>query len=53
MVPSIERLIAAGSGAVVLEPDGCTVRTRDCSPAAHYEHNLVVTRGRPILLTAA
>ncbi len=53
MVLTIEPLIAAGRADVVLDPDGWTVRTRDRSPAAHYEHTLVVTRGRPILLTAA
>jgi methionyl aminopeptidase len=53
MVLTIEPLIAAGSAGVVMDPDGWTVRTRDRSAAAHYEHTLVVTRGRPILLTAA
>ncbi len=53
MVLTIEPLISAGSGTVVLDSDGWTVRTRDRSPAAHHEHTLVITRGRPILLTAA
>jgi methionine aminopeptidase len=29
------------------------VLTRDGSLAAHFEHTLVVTRGAPLLLTAA
>jgi methionyl aminopeptidase len=29
------------------------MRTADGGFAAHYEHTIVITRGRPILLTAA
>jgi len=29
------------------------VRTADGRPSAHYEHTLVITKGEPILLTAA
>ena len=32
--------------------DGWTVKTRDKAPAAHYEHTVVITKDRPILLTA-
>ena len=32
--------------------DGWTVTTRDRCLAAHYEHTMVITRGRPLLLTA-
>ena len=32
---------------------GITVRTRDGSMAAHYEHTVVITHGRPLFLTAA
>jgi len=53
LVITVEPIIAAGSGRAVAEKDGWTVRTADRSPSAHYEHTLVITRGRPILLTAA
>jgi methionyl aminopeptidase len=53
LVITIEPILAAGSGAVTVDHDGWTVRTTDGSPAAHYEHSIVVTRGEPILLTAA
>jgi len=52
MVLTIEPIIAAGAGKIVLEKDGWTIRTADRSPAAHYEHTMVITDGRPILLTA-
>jgi methionyl aminopeptidase len=52
LVITIEPIIAAGSGGVVLGQDGWTVRTEDRRPSAHYEHTLVVTDHEPILLTA-
>ena len=52
MVLTIEPIIASGTGEVVTAHDGWTIRTQDRSLAAHYEHTLVITRGRPILLTA-
>lgn len=53
LVITVEPIIAAGSGRAVTEHDGWTVRTADRRPSAHYEHTLVITKGRPILLTAA
>jgi len=53
LVITIEPIIAAGGGDGVMGNDGWTVRTRDRSLAAHFEHTLVITRDEPILLTAA
>lgn len=53
MVITVEPIIAAGKGDVFVDKDGWTVRTVDGRPSAHYEHTLVITRGRPLLLTAA
>lgn len=53
MVITIEPIIAAGKGEVVMNSDGWTVSTADRSRSAHYEHTIVITRGRPIILTAA
>lgn len=52
LVLAVEPMIAAGRGRVVVEPDGWTLRTRDRSLAAHFEHTIVVTEGEPIILTA-
>ena len=52
LVITLEPIIAAGSGDMVEDDDGWTVRTRDGSLAAHHEHTLVVTKGAPLLLTA-
>jgi methionyl aminopeptidase len=55
MVLTIEPLVAAGSGPaagqVKLDGDRWTCRTVDGSRVAHHEHTMVITGGRPILLT--
>ncbi len=53
LVITIEPIIAAGAGEGELAPDRWTIRTADRSLSAHYEHTVVITRGEPILLTAA
>jgi methionyl aminopeptidase len=53
LVLTIEPIICAGSERTVEERDGWTIRTRDGSLAAHYEHTIVITRGEPVILTAA
>ncbi len=53
MVLTIEPIIAAGAGRTVHAGDGWTVKTADRSLAAHFEHTLAITRGRPVVLTAA
>ena len=53
LVITVEPIIAAGSGRTVTAEDGWTIRTADHQPSAHYEHTLVITKGAPILLTAA
>ena len=52
LVLTIEPIICVGREAVVQDGDGWTLRTRDGSLAAHHEHTLVITRARPVLLTA-
>ena len=53
LVLTIEPMISAGSSEPVQDPDGWTIRTRDGSLSAHHEHTLVITRGAPVILTAA
>ena len=52
LVITVEPMVAMGSGAVYEAEDGWTMRTRDHSLTAHYEHTLVITKGAPMLLTA-
>jgi len=53
LVITIEPIISAGKGKGVVQRNHWTVRTADGSMAAHYEHTLVITKGDPILVTAA
>jgi methionyl aminopeptidase len=53
LVLTIEPMVSAGSSRAVVDADGWTIRTRDRSLSAHYEHTLVVTSGDPVVLTAA
>jgi len=53
LVITVEPIIAAGSGRAFLARDEWTVVTWDHQPSAHYEHTLVITKGNPMLLTAA
>jgi methionyl aminopeptidase len=53
LVITVEPIICAGSGDAYEAADGWTVRTRDGSVAAHHEETIVITRGRPLVLTAA
>lgn len=52
LVFTIEPMIVAGSSRTVTLRDGWTVRTRDRSRSAHYEHTLFVTATGAQLLTA-
>lgn len=52
LVITIEPIITAGGGQSFIDQDGWTVRTADRKPSAHYEHTIVITKGRPLVLTA-
>ncbi|MCW2973712.1 MAG: methionine aminopeptidase type [Thermoleophilia bacterium] len=52
MVFTIEPIIAESSELTVKGADGWTLSTADGSLSAQFEHTVVVTRGRPIILTA-
>ncbi|MGD0567567.1 MAG: type I methionyl aminopeptidase [Candidatus Sulfotelmatobacter sp.] len=53
LVITVEPIIAAGSGRSFVADDKWTIMTADHRPSAHYEHTLVITKGAPMLLTAA
>jgi methionyl aminopeptidase len=52
LVFTIEPIIAETSAGMLLADDGWTLKTRDGSLAAQFEHTVVVTRGRALVLTA-
>jgi methionyl aminopeptidase len=53
LVITIEPILAESTRHGELQDDRWTVRTADGSLSAHYEHTIVITRGAPLLLTAA
>jgi methionyl aminopeptidase len=53
LVITVEPIIAVGSGKVFVAPDKWTMITADHGASAHYEHTIVITKGAPMLLTAA
>ncbi len=52
LVLAIEPMLALGGPEVIFdEEDGYTVRTKDGSQSAHFEHTIVITKGGPEILT--
>lgn len=51
MVLAIEPMINLGVKSVVQERDGWTIRTTDRKPSAHFEHTVVVRKGKAEILT--
>ena len=52
LVITIEPILGAGGPEIREGGDGWTIRTADGALAAHAEHTIVVTGGRPLVLTA-
>lgn len=48
---AIEPMVNSGRKEVVVDADGWTVKTKDGMPAAHFEHTVLVTKEKPIILT--
>lgn len=51
LVIAVETFISSGSEYVIPESDGWTLRCHDRSPVAQFEHTIVITDTRPIILT--
>lgn len=48
---ALEPWFAAGTDAIVYDPDGWTIRSADGSRTAHSEHTIAITDGAPLVLT--
>jgi len=46
LVICIEPMINLGKKEVLQEKDGWTIRTKDGNPSAHFEHAVVVRKGK-------
>jgi methionyl aminopeptidase len=51
MVIAIEPMLMRGSGAIVLDKDGYTFKTKNGSRSAHAEHTILITEDKAIVLT--
>jgi len=51
MVIAIEPILCEGSGRIILGNDGHTIKTKDGKRGAHFEHTVVITEDRPIVVT--
>lgn len=51
MVIAIEPMLNEGTGKVTFDNDGYTVRTKDGSRSAHFEHTVAITENGPLILT--
>lgn len=51
LVITVEPFVTTGARSIVEGKDGWTLYTTDGSLSAQYEHTIVVTRGKPIILT--
>lgn len=51
MVIAIEPMVSLGGWQLVLGGDGFTYKTKDGSPAAHFEHTIAITAKGPLMLT--
>ena len=52
MVIAIEPMINLGTKNVYHDKDGWTIRTEDGKPAAHYEHNVAIQKGKADILSS-
>ena len=52
MVIAIEPMINLGTKDVFHDQDGWTIRTADGKPAAHYEHDICIQRGKADILSS-
>lgn len=51
MVIAIEPMVNMGKKNIVQEKDGWTIRTVDRKPSAHFEHTVVIRKGKAEILT--
>ncbi len=51
MILAIEPMINFGNKCITQDKDGCTIRTVDRKPSAHFEHTVAVRKGKVEILT--
>lgn len=51
MIVALEPMISKGNGRISLKSDGWTYQTKDGSLSAHFEHTILVSKNRGMILT--
>lgn len=52
LVLALEPHVSVKAAQIKEQPDGWTLKTNNGSPVANYEHTVVVTKGKPVVVTA-
>ena len=52
LILAVEPMVSVRRSRAVTRADGWTVGTQDGSLTAHFEHTVVITKGKPLILTA-
>ena len=52
LVLAVEPMVSLRSGRITTRADGWTIGMREGNLTAHYEHTIVITKGKPLVLTA-
>ncbi|HYW07259.1 MAG TPA: type I methionyl aminopeptidase [Longimicrobium sp.] len=53
LVIALEPIVSVGTRRAFTAADGWTMKSVDGSLTAHFEHTIVITRGQPLVMTAA
>ena len=53
LIIAVEPIITSGIDKIYTDPDGWTIKTEDMKPTAHFEHTIMITQNKPVILTAA
>jgi len=52
MCIAIEPMVTMGDKSIYVMPDRWSIRTRDCKPAAHFEHTIAIRKGKASILSS-
>jgi methionyl aminopeptidase len=52
MVITLEPFLTTGGGRIFTDENGWTIKTTDGVPGVQYEHTVIITKDRPLLVTA-
>ncbi|MCD4780701.1 MAG: type I methionyl aminopeptidase [Candidatus Omnitrophica bacterium] len=51
MIVAIETMVFAGKSDIEIADDGWTVKSKDNSLTAHFEHTVLITKNKPVIIT--